>query len=107
VTEEVTPKAPPPEKPMGWPPNFAEIAAKSQFSIEPEIREMYFLGGTPTLRIDLESVRVHLVQGVEFATEEHSCVAGDGKIQLPTRPTSEGFHPVRRAGADGRDPDVS
>jgi hypothetical protein len=73
VTEEVTsPKAPAREKPMGWPPSFAEIAAKSQFSNEPEIREMYFLGGTPTLRIDLESVSVHLVQGVEFATEEHS-----------------------------------
>lgn len=58
VTEEVTPPEKAPSK-------------TSEFLSEHETRGRRFSAPEPTLRIDLQSVRVHLVRGVELDTKEH------------------------------------
>jgi hypothetical protein len=58
VTEEVTPPEKAPSK-------------TSEFLSEHETRGPRFSAPEPTLRIDLQSVRVHLVRGVALETQEH------------------------------------
>jgi hypothetical protein len=75
VTEEMTP----PEK----------VPSKtSEFQSEHETRGSRFSAPEPTLRIDLQSVTVHLVRGVALALRNTACVAGDEKRPASTMPLS-------------------
>ena len=73
IEYEVTENVPPPRTPASvgakknsWPPNFADILA--MLPPEPELKPDDWR--EPCLRIVVESVKVHIVQRVQFETDE-------------------------------------
>jgi hypothetical protein len=70
VTEEILKKADesPPPPPASWPPNFADLFVPPP---PPDPAEWERDARFPTLRIDLKSIEVHVVEAVKFNTTPH------------------------------------
>jgi hypothetical protein len=66
VTEEIPKKADesPPPPPKSWPPNLADLIVPPP----PEPTEREWDPRSPTLRVDLKSIEVHVVEAVQFNT---------------------------------------
>jgi hypothetical protein len=69
VTEEVlkTADKTPPRPAKSWPPDLAALIVPPP----PDPTEWEWEAGLPTLRIDLKSIEVHVVEAVSFNTTRH------------------------------------